>query len=64
LCVVTLHLLSCKLKHWSKQFKWGRESVEDDPCPGRSVEVTTPEMCQKTEDMVMQDTHIKLSTIT
>jgi hypothetical protein len=27
-----------KAKFWSKQFKWGRESIEDDPHTGRPVE--------------------------
>ena len=38
-----------QVKYWSKQFKWGRESIEEDPRPERPVEVTTPEMCQKIE---------------
>ena len=31
-----------QVKYWSKQFKWGRKSIEDDPRSGRPVEVTTP----------------------
>jgi hypothetical protein len=27
-----------KMKFWSKQFKWGRESIEDDPHTGRPVQ--------------------------
>ena len=27
-----------KVKFWSKQFKWGRESTEGDPHTGRPVE--------------------------
>ena len=27
-----------KVKFWSKQFKWGRESIKDDPHTGRPVE--------------------------
>ena len=34
-----------KVKFWSKQFKWGRESIEDDPHTGRPVEATSEEMC-------------------
>jgi hypothetical protein len=30
-----------KVKFWSKQFKWGRESIEDDPQTGRPVEATS-----------------------
>ena len=26
-----------KVKFWSKQFKWGRESIKDDPHTGRPV---------------------------
>jgi len=34
----------CKVKLWSKQFKWGRDSTEDDPHTGRPVEVTSEEI--------------------
>ena len=30
-----------KVKFWSKQFKWRRESIEDDPHTGRPVEATS-----------------------
>ena len=43
-----------KVKFWSKQFKWGRKSIEDDPHIGRPVEVTSEEMCQKLESLIMQ----------
>jgi len=36
-----------KVKFWSKQFKWGRESIENDPHTGSPVDVTSEEMCQK-----------------
>lgn len=26
-----------EMKYWSKQLKWGRESIEDEPRPGRPV---------------------------
>jgi hypothetical protein len=29
------------VKFWSKQFKWGRESIEDDAHTGRPVEATS-----------------------
>jgi hypothetical protein len=45
----------------SKHFKWGRESIEDDHHPGRPVEVTTLEMCQKNEDLIMQDRCLKVT---
>jgi len=43
-----------KVKFWSKQFKWGRDSIEDDPHTGRPVEVTSEEMCQKLESLILQ----------
>ena len=43
-----------KVKFWSKQFKWGRESIEDEPHTGRPVEVTSEEMCQKLESLILQ----------
>jgi hypothetical protein len=33
-----------KVKFWSKQFKWGRESFEDYPHTGRPREGTSEEM--------------------
>jgi len=43
-----------KVKFWSKQFKWRRESIEDDPHTRRPVEVTSEEMCQKLESLIFQ----------
>jgi hypothetical protein len=43
-----------KVKFWSKQFKWGRESIEDDPHIGGPVEATSEEMCQKSESLFWQ----------
>jgi transposase len=31
------------VKFWSKQFKWGRESIEDDPRSGRPNSAITQE---------------------
>lgn len=36
---------------WHSLLKQGWESLEDDPRPGKSVEVTTPELIQKVEDL-------------
>jgi len=33
-----------QVKYWSKQFKWGRKSIKDDPHPGKLVEVTSPKI--------------------
>ena len=42
-----------KVKFWSKQLKWGRESIEDDPHTGRPVEATSEEMCQKLQSLIL-----------
>lgn len=52
-----------QVKFWSKQFKWGRDSVEDDPRSGRPSDVITDEMCQAVEAFVLADRQIKVSTI-
>ncbi|XP_045453290.1 protein GVQW3-like [Melitaea cinxia] len=44
---------------WHSLFKKGRESLEDDPRPGRSIEVTTPELIQKVEKLVLNDARLK-----
>ena len=50
----SLPLLTTKRNFWSKQFKWRRESIEDDPHTGRPVEVTSEEMYQKFESLILQ----------
>jgi len=52
-----------KVKFWSKQFKWGRESIEDDPHTGRPVEATSEEMCQKVESLILADRRMKVSRL-
>ena len=51
----------CQVRFWSKQFKWGRELIEDDSRSGRPVEASSKEMCQKVEDMILQDRRVKVS---
>lgn len=51
------------IKYWAKQFKWGRESIEDDPRSGRPVEATTPEITAKVEKLVLQDRRLKASQL-
>lgn len=45
---------------WSSQFKRGRESIEDDPRPGRPVSCTTDQNVKKVEDLILRDRRIKL----
>ena len=52
-----------QVKFCSKQFKCGRTSIEDDPRSGRPVEVTSSEMSQKVETLILQDRRIKIATI-
>lgn len=51
------------VKYWSKQFKWGRTSVENDPRPGRPVEATAPEMVTRVEQLVLEDRRLKICQI-
>ena len=39
-----------RLYEWYKRFAEGREDVEDDECPGRSVSARTDENVQKISD--------------
>lgn len=52
-----------KIKFWSKQFKWGRESIEDDTRSGRPVMETTTEMCKKVEEFILADRRVNISRI-
>uniref|UniRef100_A0A1B6LP53 Mos1 transposase HTH domain-containing protein n=1 Tax=Graphocephala atropunctata TaxID=36148 RepID=A0A1B6LP53_9HEMI len=49
--------------NWVKEFKRGRTSTNNEQGSGRPVEVTTPEMCDKILDMVMNDRRIKVCEI-
>ena len=39
------------------------DSIEDDSRSGRPVEASSTEMCQKVEDMILQDRRVKVSFI-
>lgn len=43
------------VKDWSRLFKFGRESLEDDPRSGRPNEATTDEMVRKLEDLIIEN---------
>jgi hypothetical protein len=51
------------VKFWSKQFKWRRESIEDEPHTGRPVEATSEETCQKLESLILADRRMKVSRL-
>ena len=46
------------VKRWVAEFKCGRQSLEDDPPPGRPVTVAKPEMVSKVHDIVMTDRRV------
>ncbi|XP_043252502.1 uncharacterized protein LOC122397414 [Colletes gigas] len=48
---------------WVNEFKRGRTSTNDERRSGRPVEVTTPEMIDKTHNMVLSDRRIKVPEI-
>ena len=43
------------VKKWVAEFKRGRESLEDDPRPGRPATDTTQETIDKIHDMIFAD---------
>ncbi len=43
------------VKKWAAEFKRGRDSIEDDANCGRPVEVTTNEVCDSVEKLVIDD---------
>ena len=48
---------------WTSKFKFGRESLDDDLCSGRSKSATTPEFITKVLKMVMEDRWLKVREI-
>ena len=48
---------------WTSEFKFGRESLDDDPRSGRPKSATTPEFIAKVHKMVMEDRRLKVREI-
>ena len=51
------------VKEWAKQFRLGRESMEDEPREGRPVEVVTEENIRHIEEEQLSDRRLKLKEI-
>ena len=48
------------IKRWSREFKHGRESLEEDPRSGRPNTAVTEENIEKVKKLVLEDRRIKL----
>jgi transposase len=51
------------IKRWTRLFQQGRESIEDDPHPGRPQTVVTEENVKKVENLILQDRRIRVRQI-
>ena len=51
------------VKYWAKQFKLGRDSIEDDPKSGRPATSQNSEMAKNFEGLVLQDRRISVNSI-
>ena len=48
---------------WSAEFKCGRDSLEDDPRPGRPADVISQEMIDHVERLVLNNHPIKVAEL-
>lgn len=48
------------VKRWTREFKHGRESLEDDPRSGRPNTAVTEENIEKVKKLVLEDRRVKL----
>ena len=48
---------------WSAEFKRGRDSLEDDPRPGRPADVISQEMIDRVERLVLNNCQSKLPNL-
>ena len=48
---------------WSEEFKRGRDSLEDDPRPGRPADVISQEMINRVERLVLNNRQIKVAKL-
>ena len=48
---------------WSAEFKHGRDSLEDDPRPGRPADIISQEMIDRVERLVLNNRRIKVAEL-
>ena len=48
---------------WSAEFKRGRDSLEDDPRPGRPADVISQEMIDRVERLALNNRRIKVAEL-
>ena len=48
---------------WSAEFKHGRDSLEDDPRPGRPADVISQEMIDRVARLVLNNCQIKVAKL-
>ena len=51
------------VKKWAKQFRLGRDSIEDEPREGQHVEVVTEENIRRIEEKLLSARRLKLKEI-
>jgi len=51
------------VKNWVAQFKRGDFSTCDAPCPGRTKTVTTPEIIDQINELILEDRRISAKSI-
>ena len=51
------------VKKWAALFKSGRDSLEDDPRPGRSKTVSTLKNVSRVHDIIKEDRRISIDKI-
>ena len=52
-----------RVAKWSPEFKRGRDSLEDDPRPGRPADVISQEMIDRVERLVLNNRQIKVAKL-
>ena len=54
---------SSTVAKWSTEFKRGRDSLEDDPRPGRPADAISQEMIDRAERLVLNNRRFKVAEL-